>query len=76
MMNFGLYCFICATYIVVGAVGRVWCGRVVEGYIEGNDGIYCSHWNPMVSERLLFDPYSAVNRGVGGSLLLVVGLCH
>jgi len=49
-------------------VGRVWCGCVVEG----NDGICCSQWDPAVSERLLFDPYSVVNRVLAAHYFLLV----
>ena len=45
---------------------------MLRGYVEGNDGICCSQWDPAVSERLLFDPYSAVNRVLAAHYFLLV----
>ena len=45
---------------------------LLRGYVEGNDGICCSQWDPAVSERLLFDPYSVVNRVVAAHYFLLV----
>lgn len=33
--------------------------ELLRGYVENNDGICCSQWDPAISERLCFDPYEA-----------------
>ena len=43
---------------------------LLREYVDRNQGVCCSQWDPTVSEKLLFDPYNENDKQVAHYFLL------